>query len=447
MILSPEERSRLLRIGAELNHQVKGIISIVQHRTYTRWLKEHQTGKKPGRVGRPRTIGPDVRDAIVRMAKENPVWGYRRIVGELLKLRCRVCKSSVKRILKEEGIYRQPLPPDRTSRPDYQPWSVFLKLHLNTMVACDFFYKSIWTPLACHELVERRMAYELEMFDDVWDAFWDAVLCRSVEELTHLPNWRIGEEPIVRIGAAGPANDIDSMFLFGRVFTSAAILLSRDGDRVPSLAEVRSLVQCESDRMGASTYVQDLLLDEGVRILAGHFCDADELGDDLDHPFWSKPGQAWVVERHVDGSRPVAGFQPIDEARQRYKDNAFDIVVDEVVGKIIMRKDGGEETHVLETLAGSQAGMLWLILTDDDGFIEHDEIKTIFGLRRDASRNQIHAYRCRNCGTRLQTNRNPDAPLPGCPPVPLRRVEKASARSIRPNSLCPLQVCLWRVRR
>lgn len=145
LILSPEERSRLMKIGAELNHQVKGIISIVQYRTYARWIKEQQTGNKPGRVGRPRTIGPDIRAAIVRMAKENPVWDYRRIVGELLKLRCRICKSSVKRILKEEGIHPQPLPPDRTSRPDYQPWSVFLKLHLNTMVACDFFCKKIWT--------------------------------------------------------------------------------------------------------------------------------------------------------------------------------------------------------------------------------------------------------------------------------------------------------------
>lgn len=143
LILSPEERSRLMKIGGELNHQVKGIISIVQYRTYTRWIKEQQTGKRPGRVGRPRTIGPDIRAAIVRMAKENTTWGYRRIVSELLKLRCRVCKSSVKRILKEEGVHPQPLPPGRSSRPDYQPWQVFLKLHLNTMVACDFFCKSI----------------------------------------------------------------------------------------------------------------------------------------------------------------------------------------------------------------------------------------------------------------------------------------------------------------
>lgn len=155
LILTPEERSRLLRIGAELNHHVKGIISVVQYRTYVRWIKEQQTGRKPGRVGRPRTIGPEIRAAIVRMAKENPVWGYRRIVGELLKLRCRVCKSSVKRILHEEGVYSQPLPPDPTSRPDDQPWGVFIKLHLNTLVACDFFCKSIWTPLG------RKDAYVL----------------------------------------------------------------------------------------------------------------------------------------------------------------------------------------------------------------------------------------------------------------------------------------------
>ncbi|MEM6257216.1 MAG: integrase core domain-containing protein [Planctomycetota bacterium] len=155
LILSLEERSRLMRIGAELNHQVKGIINIVQYRTYVRWIKEQQTGKKPGRVGRPRTIGPDIRAAIARMAKEKSVWGYRRIVGELLKLRCRVCKSSLKRVLKEEGVHPQPLPPDRTSWPDYQPWNVFLKLYLNTMIACDFFCKLIWTPLG------RQNAYVL----------------------------------------------------------------------------------------------------------------------------------------------------------------------------------------------------------------------------------------------------------------------------------------------
>ncbi len=71
LILSPEERSRLLTIGRELNHHVKALISVVQFRTYQRWVKQQREGHKVGRVGRPRTIGRDIREAIVRFAKEN----------------------------------------------------------------------------------------------------------------------------------------------------------------------------------------------------------------------------------------------------------------------------------------------------------------------------------------------------------------------------------------
>ena len=90
------------------------MVSIVQYRTYQRWVKEQESGIKPGRVGRPRKISDEVRQAIIRMAKENPAWGYLRIVGELLKLRCQVGKASVRRILREEGIYPKPTRPDRT---------------------------------------------------------------------------------------------------------------------------------------------------------------------------------------------------------------------------------------------------------------------------------------------------------------------------------------------
>ena len=111
LILDPEERTRLLTLGAELKHQVKGLVSIVQFRTYQRWVKEQELGIKPGRVGRPRKISDEVRKAIIRMAKENPAWGYLRIVGELLKFRCLVGKTSVRRILREEGIYPKPMTP------------------------------------------------------------------------------------------------------------------------------------------------------------------------------------------------------------------------------------------------------------------------------------------------------------------------------------------------
>ena len=153
LILSPEERSRLLVIGADLKHQVKGLITVVQFRTYQRWVKEEYEGRRVGQVGRPRTIGKQARQLIVRMAKENPGWGYLRIVGELLKLRCKVGKTSVRRILQEEGLY--PKRPDRSGRPDFQPWDAFIKLHMNTLVACDFFCKAVWTPMG------KRYAYFL----------------------------------------------------------------------------------------------------------------------------------------------------------------------------------------------------------------------------------------------------------------------------------------------
>jgi len=150
LILSPEERSRLLSIGSELRHQVKDLVSVVQYRTYQRWLKQQQEGRTVGRVGRPRTIGMEIREAIIRFAKENTGWGYRRIVGELLKLRCKVGKTTVRRVLQEGGIYPEPGKP-YSKMGDGRSWEKFLKLHINTLVACDFFCKTIWTPVGKYQ--------------------------------------------------------------------------------------------------------------------------------------------------------------------------------------------------------------------------------------------------------------------------------------------------------
>lgn len=64
-------------------------------------------------------------------------------------------KTSARRILLEEGINPRPQP-DRSGRHDFQPWDQFLKLHLNTLLACDFFCKNVWTPLG------KRQAYFLQ---------------------------------------------------------------------------------------------------------------------------------------------------------------------------------------------------------------------------------------------------------------------------------------------
>jgi hypothetical protein len=87
-------------------------------RRYWRWRS-----RSPG--GQPQ-LSPEVRELIVRMSKENPLWGSERIRGELLKLGITVSNRSIRR-------YRWRPP----GRPPRQAWRTFLRIHAHAIWAAD----------------------------------------------------------------------------------------------------------------------------------------------------------------------------------------------------------------------------------------------------------------------------------------------------------------------
>ena len=89
-----------------------------------------RTPAGPGERGRPRTVA-SIRRLVLRLVRENPSWGYRRVHGELAILGIKVAASTVWEILKDEGINPAP---ERTAT----TWAAFLRSQADALLACDF---------------------------------------------------------------------------------------------------------------------------------------------------------------------------------------------------------------------------------------------------------------------------------------------------------------------
>jgi transposase InsO family protein len=118
----PGERLRRLRL-------------LIRPDTMLRWHRDlirarHAARSRPKRPGRPRTVR-SIRDLVLRLARENPGWGYRRLHGELLVLGVKVAPSTVWEMLREAGS--DPAP-DRSS----MTWADFLRSQAHALLACDF---------------------------------------------------------------------------------------------------------------------------------------------------------------------------------------------------------------------------------------------------------------------------------------------------------------------
>jgi putative transposase len=131
--LRPADRAFLAALARVLpRRRRQGLF--VTPQTLLRWHRElvrRKWAQPRGKPGRP-AVDPEVRELVLRLARENPRWGYPRIAGELLKLGRRVSASTVRRLLLAAGL--EPAP-----RREVPNWRDFLRQQAASMLACDFF--------------------------------------------------------------------------------------------------------------------------------------------------------------------------------------------------------------------------------------------------------------------------------------------------------------------
>ena len=89
-----------------------------------RWTYASRTGRPP--------VGDEIRELVLRLARENPRWGYQRIVGEINGLGLKVSATTVRKILREAGI-------GPVGSRGGVSWREFLHQQGQSMLAVDFF--------------------------------------------------------------------------------------------------------------------------------------------------------------------------------------------------------------------------------------------------------------------------------------------------------------------
>jgi putative transposase len=137
--LEPADRALLAAISPILPRS-RWSCFFVRPETLLRWHRRlvartwtyppHQTGRPP--------LDDEVQQLIVRLARENPRWGYQRIKGELQRLGVQVSAATVRTILPRHGL-------DPAPRRVATNWRAFLRQQAAGIVACDFFtVDTIW---------------------------------------------------------------------------------------------------------------------------------------------------------------------------------------------------------------------------------------------------------------------------------------------------------------
>ena len=144
LLLSDAERKTLAEIGYRLGRKtLEDVANAAKPDTILGWYRKLVAQKFDGskarrKVGRPQ-VDDDIEQLIVRMARENPSWGYDRIVGALANLGHRVSDQTVGNVLRRHGIAPAP------QRKHTTTWAAFIRAHLAVLAGTDFFTVEVFT--------------------------------------------------------------------------------------------------------------------------------------------------------------------------------------------------------------------------------------------------------------------------------------------------------------
>lgn len=143
LLFTDAQRRRLADRAKALGPRaLREVATLVTPETLLGWYRrliarkyDGSARRSPGRPGK----AMEIRDLVLRMARENPRWGYTRIQGALGNLGHQVGRSTVQRILEKHGLDPAPERARQTS------WASFIKTHLDVLAAADFFAVEILT--------------------------------------------------------------------------------------------------------------------------------------------------------------------------------------------------------------------------------------------------------------------------------------------------------------
>jgi len=142
--LSDAERATLAEVGHRLGRKaLQEVAATAKPDTILGWYRKLIANKFDGSKyrrthGRPR-IDEETEGLVVRMAKENPAWGYDRIVGALANLGHQLSDQTVGNILGRHDI------PPAPKRKQTTSWKDFIRAHLDVLAGTDFFTVEVFT--------------------------------------------------------------------------------------------------------------------------------------------------------------------------------------------------------------------------------------------------------------------------------------------------------------